>query len=716
LLAVLSAAIGVGLAIKFGTRTWRAEVVLVCAKGTPAAIADIITFPNIKTLENMVKLRDNIDEVRSRLKLPIAVKQLGSQIDVIGERSSALMSIRATAGDPDLAAAIANTMAQVFIENQKEFNRQEAARLANHYRQEYEQAVADAKEAEAALNKFSAEHTVSDLSKEIQSTLEQLVSVDMVYQQLKAEKKSVDVQLEDMQQIITRLKKQVADEKHNMSSTETLTNLRIQIDRLQDRITRTKRDDVLAVQLQEAKEQYAREKKLFDKGLSTKALLAEAEGRVKVLEAQLHDTPQIAKWKKEKERLDSIVVPENNQETPTTAMLKEIMMKKFDLELQKSSVQCKVQLYKEMQDELKQKLAALPKTQAMYVELKRGADVAEALAADLKEKLDAAQSVVDLAPSGIKILTSAKPPQYPKSSTRKLIAAGVTFMLFAMTSFCFLVWEFRDLRPKSAGDVRAKYKVDSLIELPVYASGMNLMPAADRESPLAEHMRFLSGKLHQNMPDSGACVMITSADREEGKTVLAWNLIASLARIVGGDVVVVDCDIRDRTPDRYARLPVNEGALNGPGLTGVLVRKADPGDVVVASELPGVSFIHRGNAQIAPELLGNSVIGEFFEHLRARFEFILIDGPAIMPFVDAEMLARLADGVIWVVRAQHHGFFLIRRASMRLKEFRAPCIGAVATFVPQWCYGLRYLDEASKAGAENQDRERSAGGAEEAEA
>jgi capsular polysaccharide biosynthesis protein len=154
LLAVLSAAIGVGLAIKFGTRTWRAEVVLVCAKGTPAAIADIITFPNIKTLENMVKLRDNIDEVRSRLKLPVAVNELGSQIDVIGERSSALMSIRATAGDPKLAAAVANTMAQVFIENQKELNRQEAARLAKHYRQEYEQAVVDAKEAEDALNKF----------------------------------------------------------------------------------------------------------------------------------------------------------------------------------------------------------------------------------------------------------------------------------------------------------------------------------------------------------------------------------------------------------------------------------------------------------------------------------------------------------------------------------------------------------------------------------
>ena len=55
--------------------------------------------------------------------------------------------------------------------------------------------------------------------------------------------------------------------------------------------------------------------------------------------------------------------------------------------------------------------------------------------------------------------------------------------------------------------------------------------------------------------------------------------------------------------------------------------------------------------QFPTELLGSAAMRRALDTLRARFDRVLLDLPAVMPLADVGTVAPLADGVVMVVRA-----------------------------------------------------------------
>lgn len=140
---------------------------------------------------------------------------------------------------------------------------------------------------------------------------------------------------------------------------------------------------------------------------------------------------------------------------------------------------------------------------------------------------------------------------------------------------------------------------------------------------------------------------VSSPGRAEGKTVTAINLAGALAQAPDARVVLIEADLRHPRIAEYLGLPP------GPGLSAYLL---DPGMPVerVLTRPPGIAFdaLAAGAPSSMPyELLKSPRLTALLALLRERYDFVLLDTPAVFPFPDVGILGEVVDGFVLVVRA-----------------------------------------------------------------
>ncbi len=146
-------------------------------------------------------------------------------------------------------------------------------------------------------------------------------------------------------------------------------------------------------------------------------------------------------------------------------------------------------------------------------------------------------------------------------------------------------------------------------------------------------------------------LLVTSPARQDGKTFVAANLGAALAA-TGAEVVVLDANLQH--PTLHDAL----GVKNEPGLSEVLRGRRD----VTPSTLRRI-IRPAGRERLSLVTVGRDVMDcplawhtprlrNLLQQLQGRFDFVVIDGPAIGSLApDAGLLAALADQVILVVKS-----------------------------------------------------------------
>lgn len=270
-----------------------------------------------------------------------------------------------------------------------------------------------------------------------------------------------------------------------------------------------------------------------------------------------------------------------------------------------------------------------------------GKQVAAAVA-DIGPRLSNGKSLVT-----VRSIQEAIPPTIQSSpNTRRNVALALVAG-FLLGCALVVARNLLDTRVRDA-DV-----VNELTTLPVLGAirhsrafdGAGLLLARHPDSQPAEDIRRLRADLLQVANGERLCVLITSSVRGEGRTTLAANLAASLAE-VGRSVVLLDADLR------RPAVATLTGAVDGPGLVDVVTSEATIDDVLQDAPALGFTVITAGRAHPNPaEVLSSEGMEQLLRTLRERYEFTVIDTPAIGSVSDAAALREHVNAALVVAHA-----------------------------------------------------------------
>jgi len=167
-----------------------------------------------------------------------------------------------------------------------------------------------------------------------------------------------------------------------------------------------------------------------------------------------------------------------------------------------------------------------------------------------------------------------------------------------------------------------------------------------QESFGAEKFRFLGVRLRQLQQTRPLKkLLITSTIPEEGKSTVAANLAAILARRQQPKILLLDGDLRRPS------LSTQFGLGKIPGLSEWLQGELRPIQHIYRLEGPNLWLLPAGRPPENPlELMQSGRLSGLLTQLSSWFDWIIIDSPPILPLADTSVWARLADGILLVTR------------------------------------------------------------------
>lgn len=190
-----------------------------------------------------------------------------------------------------------------------------------------------------------------------------------------------------------------------------------------------------------------------------------------------------------------------------------------------------------------------------------------------------------------------------------------------------------------------------------------------------EAMRLIRTRLERQL-DGKKVLMVTSSIPGEGKSTVAANLAISFAQ-KGKKVILVDCDLRNPSQSTIFNL---SGSY--PGLASILKGESKLRDSIVEvtkNNVPiGLTLLCGGQKQTrSVEIMGSEEMGRLVAVLRERADLVILDTPPSAMLVDAMILARHADGVVYVVMNDYAKRSFIYKGIEELTENSVPVVGCL---------------------------------------
>ena len=215
---------------------------------------------------------------------------------------------------------------------------------------------------------------------------------------------------------------------------------------------------------------------------------------------------------------------------------------------------------------------------------------------------------------------------------------------------------------------------------------IELLPQSHSRHAGSEAYRSLRTALLLSSAEGLKVVVTTSPGPNEGKSVTASNLAVVMAQL-GRNVLLVDGDLRK--PRLHEIFEVS----NRVGLVSYLTGLAGSDDVILQTSIPKLQLMPSGPHSPNPaELLSSQRMQEFVTDVRTRdFDFVIFDAPPVLPVTDATLLGAMSDGVLLCLRAGKVLRADALNCKQRLQLAEVKILGTVLNAVqPQARYGGGY--------------------------
>ena len=544
--------------------------------------------------------------------------QFLARLSVSPVKNSRLVKIEFESPDPEEAAAVANAVAENFVNTTLE-RRYEASSYAKTFLEERIQQVrANLEDSERRLIDYAKEREIINLDDKLEILMNLLK--DMSKEQVTAESERIAAEVE-YQQIA--------------KSGAALTSGALE-----------------SPVIQKLKERHAE-------------LTAEYQDKLKVFKPGYPEMQQIQQRIAEVERQIA-------EESATVGAAARVT---YEAKLQhEAKITARI-------NEIKAEILALQDRSTDYQTLKREVDTNRQLYDGLLQRMKEVGVVAGIGTNNISIVDAAEVPlgRY-KPNLKKNLAIAIALGLFGGIALAFLL-ETLDDSVKSTDEVERRIgaPVLSLIPWMSGAKGENpedtnyaLLPFRDPKSALAEAYRSLKTSLIFATAEGAPRILhFASAGPGEGKTTSACATAITFAQS-GSKVLLIDCDLRNPSLQKVFRLPNTEG------LTNYLTGKMEPAQVAKPTEVTRLFVVTSGPLPPNPvELLSGARMMDLLQIASERFDYVIIDGPPVIGLADALILANLARATLFVVESAGTRAGALEGSVKRLRAANANILGAV---------------------------------------
>lgn len=285
----------------------------------------------------------------------------------------------------------------------------------------------------------------------------------------------------------------------------------------------------------------------------------------------------------------------------------------------------------------------------------------------------------ELKSSNVRIVERAEAPGAPISPKHRRNYEIGALIGLALGIGLTLLFEHLDNTIKTPEEVKEHLGLPFLGMVPdVAAKSGSTLPRPspvilkNQTSAVAEAYRVLRTNLIFTSADAaGRALLVSSANPGEGKTTTVVNLAASLA-LNGARVLAVDADLRRPTMHQHFAI------AKAPGLSDLIVGKCQASEAIQTTRVKGLQVLPCGYVPPNPaELLGSASMKQVIHALRSHYDWVLIDTPPILAMADTPVLCPLVDGVILVIGAEVSRRPGVQRAIDQMLSLGAKITGVV---------------------------------------
>ena len=253
-----------------------------------------------------------------------------------------------------------------------------------------------------------------------------------------------------------------------------------------------------------------------------------------------------------------------------------------------------------------------------------------------------------------RILSYAEVPRRPSSPRKnRIIAMAMAFSVFLGTVLVFLI-EQLDNSFRSTEQIERMAGVGTLALVPwlTRRRTKGAMPVGyvleKPASSFAESLRTLfTGVLLSGVDQEVKSILVTSSLPGEGKTTVAVALARLLAH-GGRKVLLLDADLRRSGVARTLDLPNETGLIQLLGTQEEVARE----DAIQHDPASSLHILTRGRGSVPSpsDLFETARMETLLSALRDAYDLIVIDSPPVHVAADTRVLARLADRTVFLVR------------------------------------------------------------------
>jgi capsular exopolysaccharide synthesis family protein len=321
--------------------------------------------------------------------------------------------------------------------------------------------------------------------------------------------------------------------------------------------------------------------------------------------------------------------------------------------------------------ELKLRNERVPDLETREADLKQLQEIVNDMSVKL-ESLDIDAS----APDQIKQVQQAVETKNIDKLQHYAIAGTGALAGFALSCLAIGYLEFSRRRLNGPHEVDEGLGIRVVGTLPSLSSRKALDPNHPVVAQLTESIDNVRTILmHDSTSKRRQVVLVTSPATGEGRTTVASQLAASLAR-AGRRTLLIDGDLRRPALHALFDVPLEDG------LCEVLRAEVDVADVIRPTHAEGLWLLTAGYCDIdAIHALATEQMQPVFEKLRAEYDFIIIDGAPVLGMSDALIFGQYSDGAILSVRRDESQMPKIHQAAELLRGVGIRIIGAVVNGV-----------------------------------